>query len=107
MAAPAAPAALPPAAAAPQGVGPEAAIAEQMPPTGAVADENSNAATDLDHLLIAAKLPPTAVAALTEGVTETAAVHIQELTREHWQQFSSWTMLKPLERRRLLKLVPV
>jgi len=79
---------------------------QQMPPAAAAADESGGGVTDLAQFLSAAKLPPPAIDALTKDITESGAVHVQELTREDWQQLPSWSLLKPLQRRRLLQLVP-
>ena len=78
----------------------------QMPPAVAAADDDREAVGDLAQLVSAAKLPRAAGDALVKDIEESGAVHAQELTRDDWQQLPSWSMLKPLERRRLLKFVP-
>jgi len=80
---------------------------QQTPPAAAAADENGGDVPDLAQFLFAAKLPPPAVDALTKDFTESGAVHVQELTQEDWQQLPSWSLLRPLQSRRLLQLVPI
>ena len=50
-----------------------------------------------------AELPAHAVRELFADVTAAGAVHVQELIVADWQSFSSWSKLRPLEARRLLR----
>ena len=61
---------------------------------------------DLERLLRAALVPTQARLALARDVEAVGAVHVQELTRQDWEDLPAWQLLKPLERRRVLKHVP-
>jgi len=61
---------------------------------------------DLGMLLEAALVPAQAREAIARDVEATGAVHVQELCRQDWEDLPSWQLLKPLERRRVLKHVP-
>ena len=50
-----------------------------------------------------AEWPAHAVRKLFADVTAAGAVHVQELIVADWQSFSSWSKLRPLEARRLLR----
>jgi hypothetical protein len=50
-----------------------------------------------------AELPVHAVRELFADVSAAGAVHVKELTVADWQSFPSWSKLRPLEARRLLR----
>ena len=68
-------------------------------------DGDASAVADLSRLLGAAHLPQAARAALVHDVLATGAVHVQELTRQDWEELPAWQSLKPLECRRILKFI--
>ncbi len=61
---------------------------------------------DLSALMDRAVLPRALQEAIRRDVAATGAVHVQELTMFDWEQLPAWQLLKPLERRRVLKYVP-
>lgn len=78
----------------------------QLPPAASQSDAGHATVESLNQFLVAAKLPTAAREALAEDVVATGAVHVEELSRPDWEQLPSWMSLKPLERRRVLQLVP-
>ena len=84
-----------------------AQIVQLLP--GAAAVEPANAADDvvveLSRLLDTFKLPPAMREALAREIEATGALHVQELTRQDWEELPSWQSVRPLERRRVLKCV--
>ena len=80
-------------------------IVAVMPPASSSGDDNIDASrhvAGLDELLRAAQLPPEAANMLAQDVLHAGAVHVQELSKHDWEDLPSWSILKPLERRRVL-----
>ena len=83
-------------------------IVAVMPPASSSGDDNIDASrhvAGLDELLRAAQLPPEAANMLAQDVLHAGAVHVQELSKHDWEDLPSWSILKPLERRRVLTRV--
>ena len=79
---------------------------QQTPSTSSVAPAGRQV-EGLSALLLAARLPDTAVNALTSEITSLGAVHVQELRAADWSALRSFQLLRELEKRRVLNLVPV
>ena len=61
---------------------------------------------DLAIFLDRAKAPRRARAAIVADIVAVGAADVQELFQADWESLPSWALLKPLERRRVLAMVP-
>ena len=59
----------------------------------------------LASLLAAAQIQPNMVAAIEVDVSALGAVHVRELGPTDWPLLPSWTLLREMEKRRLLAAI--
>ena len=57
----------------------------------------------MDALVQEAQVPREAAEALLAELVELGAVHVRELSAGEWASLAAWSLLGPLERRRLLR----
>ena len=57
----------------------------------------------MDALVQEAQVPREAAEALLAELVELGAVHVRELSAGEWASLAAWSLLRPLERRRLLR----
>ena len=70
------------------------------------AREDENNVLNLSLFLERVKLPRRVHSSITLDVVALGAIDVQELSQEDWAELPSWSLLKPMERRRLLAMVP-
>jgi hypothetical protein len=75
-------------------------------PMSTVAACSGESVAGMDDLCTKAMLPSRTAEALRDDlINHLGATNVQELTVSDWQTLASWTLVKPLERRRLLAVL--
>ena len=75
-------------------------VADGLGPQGATASVDG-----LAELMDQAAIPESMRSGLQRDVEMLGAVHVRELTEPDWTNLASWTILRPLQQRRILRTV--